>query len=110
MRFALIASIVCACGVAFGGEEASVLANPTPAAAEAAPCCKNGTCARTRTRFRTVTEGCDACTGQSVRSVTRGVVRGAGEVVCNSCEAAVNAATLPVRVFRGRRSCGCCCR
>lgn len=117
MRFALIAAVVFACGVAVAGEEASVLVSPTPAdaqaaapaAAVAAPCCENGTCSavRSRTRFRTVTEGCDACTGQSVRSVTRGVVRGTGEVVHAAGTAAVNVVKAPVRVFRGRRVCCC---
>ena len=132
MRFALIALFLSVCTVVRSedGQPTSVLNHGQPAAAVAetatpAPApvavaaaepvvCANGTCtARSRTRFRTVTEGCDACTGASVRSVTRGVVRGAGEVVSTVGSAAVNVVAAPVRVCRnacrGLRR-GCCCR
>lgn len=118
MRSAFICAILCVCGSAFAGEEASVLA-PTPAAAPAVVvandcgnnCCNSCACetarvARTRTRYRVVSEGCDACTGRSVRSVSRGVVRGAGAVVEGVGVAAVNVITLPARVCRAGR-CGC---
>lgn len=116
MRYAFIASIVFACGSAFAGEEASVLvaqpAAPAPAVV-AAPCCDGcaGACAtagsvRTRTRYRIVNEGCDACTGRPTRSVARGVVRGTGEVVRGVGATAVNVITLPVRACRAGR---CCC-
>lgn len=135
MRFAFVAMIFGVCGVALAqdaGQPTSVLnhGQPTPAIATTAAAepaaasaavaasepvvCSNGTCsARSRTRFRTVTEGCDACTGQSVRSVTRGVVRGTGEVVSNVGSAAVNVVAAPVRACRNvcrvaRRA--CCCR
>jgi hypothetical protein len=131
MRFALIALFLSVCSVALAqdGQPASVLNHGQPAAAVAettapAPAvvvaaaepvvCANGTCtARSRTRFRTVTEGCDACTGQSVRSVTRGVVRGTSEVASVVGSSAVNVVTAPVRacrnVCRGARR-ACCCR
>lgn len=117
MRYAFFGLIVCACAVARAGEEASVLvAQPAPVTApavvvESSNCgCSNGTCGatsygRTRTRFRSVTEGCDACTGQSVRSVTRGVVRGTGAVVSGVGAAAYNVITLPVRACRNGRCC-----
>lgn len=135
MRFALIALFLSVCSVAWpqDSQPASVLNHGQPAAAvaetaatataAAAPVtvaaaepvvCANGTCtARSRTRFRTVTEGCDACTGASVRSVTRGVVRGTGEIVSAVGSTAVNVVAAPVRacrnVCRGARR-ACCCR
>lgn len=126
MRSAFIACVLFVCGTVYGGEAVSVMAEPTPAqpaivaaepiSAVAAPCCSNGTCSATVTRFRSVTRGCDACTGKPVRNVTRGVVTTAGEVVSTVGAAAVNVATFPVRAVRGCRSCrsarcgSCCCR
>lgn len=127
MRSAFIACVLFVCGTVYGGEVVSVMAEPTlaqapaaapaisaePIAAIAAPCCANGSCSTTVTRFRSVTRGCDACSRQPVRSVTRGVVTTAGEVVSGVGSAAVNVATFPVRVVRGVRGsrCGsCCCR
>lgn len=141
MRFAFVALLFSVCGVAVAqdaGQPTSVLnhGQPTPAiaktttATETAPApaptpapaavavaepvvCANGTCTtRSRTRFRTVTEGCDACTGASVRSVTRGVVRGAGEVVNTVGTAAINVVAAPVRACRNscrgsRKACSC---
>lgn len=135
MRYAFIALILCVCGAVRGedaatqpavvnhGQPASVLtadAAPAPVVAQSSPCvsqagtcgCKRNACrtecvrGRSRVRFRTVTEGCDACTGQPVRSVTRGIVRSAGDVVAGVGEAAVNVITLPGRVCRGGR-CTC---
>ncbi|NDE18028.1 hypothetical protein EBZ80_24215, partial [bacterium] len=61
--------------------------------------------------FRTVTEGCDACTGQSVRAVTRGVVRGGTAAVQNAGAVAYNVVTLPARAVRRARCSGSCnCR
>lgn len=137
MRFALIALFLSVCSVAWpqDSQPASVLnhgqpaaavaqtAAPAPAPSAATPAataaaepvaCTNGTCeVRTRTRFRTVTSGCDACTGQSIRSVTRGVVQGTSEVVRTAGAAACRVATAPVRACRNacrgaRRA--CCCR
>lgn len=126
MRYAFIALILCACGVVRGedaaaapsvinhGQPASVMTTETAAAptATADCCCNRGSCRtaccrpRGRVRFRAVTEGCDACTGQPVRSVTRGVIRGAGEVVDAAGNAVVNVITLPGRICRGGR-CNC---
>lgn len=125
MRYAFIALILCACG-AVRGEDAAAIPSvvnhgqPAPAAKIESPAvvvandcaCDSGVCETVsgrrwgRVRFRTVTEGCDACTGQSVRSVTRGVVRGTGTVVRGAGEAVVNVITLPARVCRGGR-CSC---
>lgn len=126
MRYAFIASILCVCGIVRGEDAAaipSVVNHGTPATAVAEPvaavttspavvvasdCCDCPVAAPTsrsrgRVRFRTVTEGCDACTGQSVRSVTRGVVRGTGTVVRGAGDAVVNVITLPGRVCRNGR-------
>ena len=117
MRSAFFGLILCVCGTVHAGQEASVLvANETPAAAPtvvSAPCCDgcNDCCAaaaprqtvRTRTRYRVVNEGCDACTGRPTRSVARGVVRGTGEVVRGVGEVAVGVITLPARVCRNGR-------
>ena len=119
MRSAFFGMILCVCGSAFAGEEGSVLVNaaPTPAAAPVAvassnACCNECACesaapARVRGRYRIVTESCDACTGSKSRSVTRGVVRGTGEVVRGVGAATVNVVTLPVRAIRGCRSGSC---
>jgi hypothetical protein len=127
MRYAFIALIVCACGVV-RGEDAAALPSvvnhgqPAPIASPASVvendcACENSArescaCAPAygrrfgRARFRTVTESCNTCTGQTVRSVTRGVVRGAGAAVHTVGETAVNVITLPGRVCRdGRCSC-----
>lgn len=125
MRYAFIALIVFACGVVRGedaaaipsvinhGQPATIAKTESPAVVVAEDCaCESDACATARcrrlgrVRFRTVTEGCDACTGQSVRSVTRGVVRGTGTVVRGAGEAVVNVITLPARVCRGGR-CSC---
>jgi hypothetical protein len=120
MRYAFLCLIVFACSTVYGGEEASVLvaSEPTPAVATSpAPvvvtscnggCC-NGTCAaptshgRVRTRYRVVNEGCDACTGRPVRTVSRGVVRGTGAVVQGVGGVALDVITFPVRVCRNGR-------
>jgi len=113
MRYALLGLILFVCGTVYGGEEASVLVNndaPAPTVAPATPC--NGDCVavvaprqhvRTRTRYRVVNEGCDACTGRATRSVARGVVRGAGEAVTTVGGVALDVITLPARVCRGGR-------
>lgn len=122
MRYAFIALIVCACGVVRGEDAASMPSvinhgQPTQVASPASVvenncACHNRACESVcgrrfgRVRFRTVTAGCDACTGQPVRSVTRGVVRGAGAVVEGVGDAAVNVITLPGRICRGGR-CAC---
>lgn len=125
MRYAFIALIVCACSVVRGedaaGSAPSVLNHGQPAvAATAAPAvvttsdcaCEGNACTAVRgrrwgrARFRTVTESCDACTGSTARTVTRGVVRGAGAVVEGVGAAAVNVITLPGRVCRNGR-CNC---
>lgn len=116
MRNAFIAMILCVCGTVYGGQEASVLVNKPceaaqPAVVAAPACCGSCACAsraptstvRTRTRYRVVNEGCDACTGRPVRSVSRGVVRGTAEVVRGAGEVAVGVITLPVRVCRNGR-------
>lgn len=88
----------------------AVVVAAEPAVVAAPCCCSNNACsagtARVRTRYRVVENSCDACTGQSVRSVSRGVVRGTGEVVRGVGAAAVNVITLPVRACRGGR-CSC---
>lgn len=116
MRSAFFGLVLFACGTVYGGEEASVLvAQPAPAApvvaasngccncSNACDTCSTAKTARVRTRYRVVSEGCDACTGRPVRSVTRGVVRGTGAVVEGVGAAAVNVITLPVRVCRNGR-------
>lgn len=117
MRSAFIGSVlcafaVCACGAAYGGEEASVLVKSEPAPAVVASSCDCTDCTcyaapktsvRTRTRYRVVNEGCDACTGRPVRSVARGVVRGTGEAVTTVGGVALDVITLPARVCRGGR-------
>lgn len=122
MRSAFLCLIVFACSTVYGGEETSVLvaSEPTPAAV-AAPAtavvvsdcsggCCNGRChtgttshGRVRTRYRVVNEGCDACTGKPVRSVSRGVVRGTGAVVHGVGSAALDVITFPARVCRNGR-------
>lgn len=100
-----------------------VASEPAPAiiAGNCSDCACNGSCAAVRggrSRFRVVTEECDACTGSTVRSVTRGVVRGTGNVVRGVGAATYNVITLPVRAVRGARccgghcgaACGSCCR
>lgn len=124
MRYAFIALIVFACGIVRGedaaaipsvvnhGQQAPAPKIESPAVISENCACESDTCATARcrrlgrVRFRTVTEGCDVCTGQSVRSVTRGVVRGTGAVVRGTGEAVVNVITLPARVCRGGR-CSC---
>jgi hypothetical protein len=118
MRSAFIGMILFACANVYGGEEASVLVSSAPAAAPVAvagDCCNcanacnncnacdTGRTARVRTRYRVVTEGCDACTGRPVRSVSRGVVRGTANVVEGVGAAAINVITLPARVCRNGR-------
>lgn len=116
MRSAFFGMILCACGVVYGGQEASVLVNTPcetakPAVVAAPACCDSCACVasaptstvRTRTRYRVVNEGCDACTGRPVRSVSRGVVRGTAEVVRGAGEVAVGVITLPARVCRNGR-------
>ena len=123
MRSAFACLILCVCGTVYGGEEASVLVNkpceaaaPAPVVVASTPCCNNcacksGACAapaskstvRTRTRYRVVNEGCDACTGQATRSVSRGVVRGTGAAVQTVGGVALDVITLPVRVCRNGR-------
>lgn len=124
MRYAFLCLIVAACSTVYGGEEASVLvrSEPTPAVVTTAPAptvvatscdggCCNGAChtaapkshARVRTRYRVVTEGCDACTGKSTRSVSRGVVRGTGAVVQGVGGVALDVITFPARVCRNGR-------
>lgn len=127
MRSAFIGLILCVCGTVYGGEEASVLVNqpvvaaePTPAAAPVVvaskPCCnkcacKHNACAapkskstvHTRTRYRVVNEGCDECTGQPTRSVSRGVVRSTGAAVQSAGGVIVDVFTLPARVCRNGR-------
>jgi len=132
MRYAFLCLIVAACSTVYGGEEASVLvqSEPTPVVVTAPPapavvssscngnCCNgnccNGKChtaapaattshARVRTRYRVVNEGCDACTGKPVRSVSRGVVRGTGAVVQGVGGVALDVITLPARVCRNGR-------
>ena len=116
MRNAVIAMILCVCGTVYGGQEASVLVNKPceaaqPAVVAAPACCNSCVCTsraptstvRTRTRYRVVNEGCDACTGRPVRSVSRGVVRGTAEVVRGAGEVAVGVITLPARVCRNGR-------
>jgi hypothetical protein len=131
---AVILSLVSTLSFAADAAPQSVLQQPTLAASEVAvapaieqapapaiaatsactDCACNGTCAVVRggrQRFRVVTEECDACTGTSVRSVTRGVVRGGAAVVQSAGAAAVNVVTLPARVVRRARCSGaCCCR
>jgi hypothetical protein len=124
MRSAFLCLIVFACSTVYGGEEASVLVSrePTPAVITTAPApavvtanctggCCNGACqtaaptshGRVRTRYRIVNEGCDACTGKPVRSVSRGVVRGTGAVVHGVGTAALDVITFPARVCRNGR-------
>lgn len=120
MRYAFLGLILCVCGAAFGGEPTSVMVSdsapaPTPATTIVeSPCvARNACCCNeprqtvlTRTRYRVVQDGCDACTGRPVRSVARGVVRGTGEVIEGVGAAAVNVITLPGRICRGNR-CSC---
>jgi hypothetical protein len=96
--------------------EPAVVAAPAVVAVAAGDCCNSCDCAssrvvggRSRTRYRVVTEGCDACTGRSVRSVSRGVVRGTGAVVQGVGAAAYNVITLPVRACRAGCRSGSCC-
>jgi hypothetical protein len=118
MRSAFFGLILCVCSTVYAGQEASVLVskpceNAQPAVVAAPACCDSCACAtaaptstvRTRTRYRVVSEGCDACTGRSTRSVARGVVRGTGEVVRGVGEVAVGVITLPARVCRNGRCC-----
>lgn len=127
MRYAFVAAIMFACGIACGEDAANMpsvinhgqpavaapaVAVETPTAdcacADSRRACTTAACCRRfgRVRVRTVTEGCDTCTGQPVRSVTRTVVRGAGAVVERVGDAAVNVITLPGRICRGGR-CSC---
>ena len=129
MRFAFTAvttlfACLVLCGVLPAGEvtvlnHGAPTASPAEAAAAPAPaatmvaapcCCSDNACstgtARVRTRYRVVENSCDACTGRPVRSVSRGVVRGTGEVVRGVGATAVNVITLPVRACRGGR-CSC---
>jgi hypothetical protein len=106
-------------------EPTPVVAAPAPVVVTATPAptvvssscngnCCNGKChtaapaattshARVRTRYRVVNEGCDACTGKPVRSVSRGVVRGTGAVVQGVGGVALDVITLPARVCRNGR-------
>jgi hypothetical protein len=123
MRLAFTAPVACFlfCASAAAGETSvlnhggevtppaiAVESAPAPTIV-AAPCCSAGACAapagRVRARYRVVERSCDACTGQPVRDVTRGVVRGTGEVIRDVGATAVNVITLPARVCRaGRRN------
>lgn len=120
MRSAFFGLVLCVCGSVYAGDEGSVLVNaaPTPATPEAAVVVAGNACcdscayatsapARVRGRYRVVSESCDACTGRTVRSVSRGVVRGTGEVVRGVGTTAINVVTLPVRAVRGCRSGSC---
>lgn len=129
MKSLLVAvfSFVAFLSVAAAGEGPQSVLQPTPAAepatvaaaptAVASSCCDcNDACAsnrvvsgRSRTRYRVVTESCDACTGRPVRSVSRGVVRGTGAVVQGVGAAAYNVITLPVRACRAGCRSGSCC-
>lgn len=123
MRYAFVASILCVCGNVLGEDAATIpsvvnhgAAEPAaisvaePVAANVSDCVDCPVEAvtvnsrvRGRLRFRTVTESCDVCTGRPVRSVTRGVVRGADAVVTGASAAVVSVITLPARVCRNGR-------